>query len=84
MDADSGTVTLQYLYFKILLYHLGCEDIIIDNLTADNLITVLNWSAEPHGSKWVHRQAMAFLTEEFMQVSLVSDLCFFIWLGVYV
>lgn len=47
----------------------GCEDIIIDNLCLDSLLSVLSWSSEPHGSKWVHRQAMAFITEEFQQIA---------------
>lgn len=47
----------------------GCEDIIVDNLTADCLVATLNWSSEPHGSEWVHRQAMAYLAEEFVQIS---------------
>lgn len=52
----------------------GCEDIIIDKLTADTLMSVLSWSAEPHGSQWVHRQAMSFLTEEFSQIANVPVL----------
>ncbi|XP_060571333.1 BTB/POZ domain-containing protein 7-like [Ruditapes philippinarum] len=47
----------------------GCEDIIADNITVDNLISVLTWSAEPHGSSWVSRQALHFLREEFIQVA---------------
>ncbi|RUS79800.1 hypothetical protein EGW08_012447 [Elysia chlorotica] len=47
----------------------GCEDIIVDNLCLDSLLSVLAWSSEPHGSKWVHRQAMAFMTDEFQQVA---------------
>ncbi|GFO11987.1 BTB/POZ domain-containing protein 7 [Plakobranchus ocellatus] len=46
----------------------GCEDIIIEYLCLDSLLSVLSWSSEPHGSKWVHRQATAFMTEEFQQV----------------
>lgn len=47
----------------------GCEDIIADNIALENLISVLTWSAEPHGSSWVLRQALHFLREEFIQVS---------------
>lgn len=47
----------------------GCEDIIADNITIDNLMSVLQWSAEPHGSSWVLRQALHFLREEFIQVA---------------
>ncbi|KAL4237497.1 BTB/POZ domain-containing protein 7 [Mactra antiquata] len=47
----------------------GCEDIIADSITVDNLLSVLNWSAEPHGSSWVLRQALHFLREEFIQIA---------------
>ncbi|XP_046551868.1 BTB/POZ domain-containing protein 7-like [Haliotis rubra] len=57
----------QFLDFPVLSQ--GCEDIIVDSLSLDNLTAVLNWSSEPHGSRWVHRQAMNFLTEEFLQLA---------------
>ena len=47
----------------------GCEDIIADSTTVDNLISTLAWSQEPHGSTWVHRQALHFLQDEFLQVA---------------
>ncbi|KAL3232037.1 hypothetical protein MRX96_023118 [Rhipicephalus microplus] len=37
----------------------------VDSLAQDTLCGVLQWSEQPHGSPWVHRQAMAFLAEEF-------------------
>lgn len=51
-----------------LIVHTGCEDIIVASLTVDNLVSVLNWSGEPHGSPWVLRQALHFLREEFLQI----------------
>lgn len=39
------------------------------SLSVDNLVSVLTWSAEPHGSPWVLRQALHFLREEFLQVA---------------
>lgn len=54
---------------------LGCEDIIIDSLTIDNLISTVQWSAEPYGSGWVHRQALSFLKEEFLHVAHSQVLC---------
>ena len=66
---------------KQIFYHfkcyLGCEDIIIEGLTLENLVAILNWGLEPHGSLWVHRQALHFLREEFIQVvhsSVLYDL----------
>lgn len=46
----------------------GCEDLILEWLTLDTLATVLHWSCQPHGSAWVHRQALHFLREEFQPV----------------
>ena len=47
----------------------SCEDLIVENLSLENLVSVLNWSCESHGSAWVHRQALHYLREEFSQVS---------------
>ncbi|KAK3583322.1 hypothetical protein CHS0354_038932 [Potamilus streckersoni] len=57
----------QFLDFSVLSQ--GCEDIITDSITVDNVVSILNWSSEPHGSKWVLRQALHFLREEFIQVA---------------
>ena len=56
--------------FTILRCYIisGCEDIIADNITTENLLSILNWSSEAHGSKWVLRQALHFLREEFLQI----------------
>ncbi|XP_077522612.1 BTB/POZ domain-containing protein 7 isoform X1 [Amblyomma americanum] len=43
----------------------ACEDALVELLGPDTLCGVLQWSELPHGSPWVHRQAMAFLAEEF-------------------
>ena len=50
------------------LYFPGCEDIVADQISVENLVMILNWSSEPHGSSWVHRQALHFLKEEFLNV----------------
>ncbi|XP_053638043.1 BTB/POZ domain-containing protein 7 isoform X3 [Cherax quadricarinatus] len=47
----------------------GCEDMIVESLSLDNLVSILRWSGEAHGSAWVHRQALHFLREEFSQVA---------------
>ena len=60
-----------HAYHINFVLSLGCEDIIIDNLSPDCLMSVLAWSSEPHGSPWVHRQALAYLTEEFLQVIVI-------------
>ena len=57
---------------KCLPFLLGCEDIIAESISLDTLIAILKWSSHPYGSKWVHRQALHFLCEEFSQV-MTSD-----------
>lgn len=47
----------------------GCEDIIVESLSFDNLVSVLRWSDQPHGSEWVRRQALHFLREEFSVIA---------------
>ncbi|GBP92040.1 hypothetical protein EVAR_63719_1 [Eumeta japonica] len=42
-----------------------CEDAIVEALSAEALPHVLRWSAAPHASQWVHRQAMRYLRDEF-------------------
>lgn len=53
----------------------GCEDIVVESLSLDSLVSILKWSSQPYGSKWVHRQAMHFLCEEFSQV-VTSDVLY--------
>ncbi|XP_076319490.1 LOW QUALITY PROTEIN: BTB/POZ domain-containing protein 7-like [Tachypleus tridentatus] len=53
----------QLLEMDSLVY--GCEDLLIENLSQENLSHILQWSEQPHGSQWVHRQAMNYLREEF-------------------
>lgn len=45
----------------------SCEDMIIDSLSVDTLVSILKWSEE--GSPWVKRQALHFLREEFATIS---------------
>ncbi|XP_038074595.1 BTB/POZ domain-containing protein 7-like [Patiria miniata] len=47
----------------------ACEDTLANAISTENLSSILNWSAEPHGSRWVHRQAMHYLREEFSTIS---------------
>jgi BTB/POZ domain-containing protein 7 len=46
----------------------GCEDLILECLSLESLPSVLRWGSQPHGSDWVHRQALHFLREEFQAV----------------
>lgn len=46
----------------------SCEDLIVESLSLENLVSVLQWSKQSHGSSWVKRQALHYLREEFSQV----------------
>eukprot|EP00061_Rhincodon_typus_P012589 g38425.t1 len=54
---------------------MGCEDLIVESVTLDSLIPILKWSSQPYGSKWVHRQMLHFLCEEFSNV-ITSDILY--------
>ncbi|CAG0897944.1 unnamed protein product [Darwinula stevensoni] len=47
----------------------ACEDLIVESLAPQTLLAILSWSQEAHGSKWVRRQALAYLREEFSQIA---------------
>ncbi|KAG9336571.1 hypothetical protein JZ751_002918 [Albula glossodonta] len=53
----------------------GCEDIVVESISLDSVITILKWSSQPYGSKWVHRQALHFLCEEFSHI-MTSDVLY--------
>ena len=48
---------------------LGCEDIILEELSPSTLLCTLEWSSCAHGSDWVYRQAMQFLQDEFVNIA---------------
>ena len=56
----------QFIDLEILSQR--CEDIIVSHLSLDNILKILSWSSEPHGSTWVKRQCLRFLREEFAAV----------------
>lgn len=47
----------------------------MESISLESLISILKWSSQPYGSKWVHRQAVHFLREEFSQV-MTSDVLY--------
>uniref|UniRef100_A0A3P9HHR3 BTB (POZ) domain containing 7 n=1 Tax=Oryzias latipes TaxID=8090 RepID=A0A3P9HHR3_ORYLA len=56
------------LFLEFSMLAQGCEDIIVESLSLETLVPILKWSSQPYGSKWIHRQAMHFLCEEFSQI----------------
>lgn len=43
-------------FLELDILSQGCEDLILEWLTLETLPMVLQWSRQPHGSAWVHRQ----------------------------
>ncbi|XP_039221795.1 BTB/POZ domain-containing protein 7 isoform X1 [Crotalus tigris] len=60
------------LFLEFSMLAQGCEDIIAESISLETLIAILKWSSQAYGSKWVYRQALHFLCEEFSQV-MTSD-----------
>ncbi|XP_061095663.1 BTB/POZ domain-containing protein 7 isoform X2 [Conger conger] len=63
------------LFLEFNMLAQGCEDIVVESISLDSVITILKWSSQPYGSKWVHRQALHFLCEEFSHV-VTSDVLY--------
>ncbi|KAK5639289.1 hypothetical protein RI129_011781 [Pyrocoelia pectoralis] len=61
-------------FLELDILSQGCEDLILEWLSLETLCVVLQWSHQPHGSAWVHRQALHFLREEFQAVTQSSVL----------
>lgn len=47
----------------------------VESISLDSVVAILKWSSQPYGSKWVYRQAMHFLCEEFSQI-MTSDVLY--------
>ncbi|XP_065343892.1 BTB/POZ domain-containing protein 7 isoform X2 [Cloeon dipterum] len=56
-------------FLELDILSQGCEDLILEMLTPNNLATVLAWGARPYGSAWVYRQAVNYLRDEFQPFS---------------
>ena len=56
-------------FLELDILSQGCEDLILEWLSLETLPTVLQWAKQPHGSAWVHRQALHYLREEFQPVA---------------
>ena len=57
----------RFLEFNFLAQ--ACEDMMMQLMTVDNVVLILNWSLKAHGSAWISRQASQFLEEEFFNVA---------------
>ncbi|KAI5615155.1 BTB/POZ domain-containing protein 7 [Silurus asotus] len=63
------------LFLEFSMLAQGCEDIVVESISLDSVVPILKWSSQPYGSKWVHRQALHFLCEEFSHV-MTSDVLY--------
>lgn len=56
-------------FLELDILSQGCEDLILEWLSHESLSIVLRWGNQPHGSAWVHRQALHYLREEFQTIT---------------
>ncbi|KAK3542676.1 hypothetical protein QTP86_032559 [Hemibagrus guttatus] len=63
------------LFLEFSMLAQGCEDIVVESISLDSVVPILKWSSQPYGSKWVHRQVLHFLCEEFSHV-MTSDVLY--------
>jgi BTB/POZ domain-containing protein 7 len=70
-DPDEHAMNLYEIgrFLEFTFLSLGCEDLLMQHLSASNVIKILEWSLKPHGSAWISRQAFLFLEEEFFAVA---------------
>ena len=74
-DIESQVQDAMNLYEigRFLEFHFlsqACEDMLMQLMSIDNVVQILSWSLNSHGSAWVGRQAQQYLEEEFFNVAL--------------
>lgn len=57
----------RFLEFNFLSQ--ACEDLLMQLMSVENVVRILDWSQNAHGSAWISRQAWQFLEEEFFEVA---------------
>nr|CAB3226443.1 BTB/POZ domain-containing protein 7-like [Phallusia mammillata] len=57
----------RFLGFPMLIQ--GCENALVDMLSVSNVTSILRWSSQPHGSKWLRRQTIRYIRDNFLQLS---------------
>jgi len=75
IDIESQVQDAMNLYEigRFLEFHFlsqACEDMLMQLMSIDNVVQILSWSLNSHGSAWVGRQAQQYLEEEFFNVAL--------------
>jgi len=46
-----------------------CEDLLVDSISLDNIISLIKWAKESHGSNYVYRNCIVYLREDFSSFS---------------
>ena len=62
----------RFLEFNFLSQ--SCEDVLMQLMTTQNVIDILQWSLQPHGSAWIARQAHQFLEEDFFSFASNTEI----------
>ena len=62
----------RFLEFNFLSQ--SCEDVLMQLMTTQNVIDILQWSLQPHGSAWIARQAQQFLEEDFFSFASNTEI----------
>ncbi|XP_076817147.1 BTB/POZ domain-containing protein 7-like [Clavelina lepadiformis] len=52
----------------------GCENALYDKVNVSNLVELLQWSSQPHGSTWLHRQIVRYARDNFQQLMVSGTL----------
>ena len=53
---------------------MSFQDMLMQYLNINNVVSILNWSLNPYGSSWIAKQAYQFLEEEFFTISSSSSI----------
>jgi len=54
---------------KVLTFRMaGCEDLLLKGISSSNIVGMLGWASQPHGSLWLRRQIIKFIRDNFAQV----------------
>ena len=62
----------RFLEFSFLSQ--SCEDVLMQLMTTQNVIDILQWSLQPCGSAWIARQAYQFVEEDFFSFASNTEI----------
>jgi len=54
---------------KVLTFRIArCEDLLLKGISSSNIVGMLGWASQPHGSLWLRRQIIRSIRDNFAQV----------------